>query len=153
MRDGRSHSHSEPLAHLIDCYSRGGFSGAPLWAEGPRLVPGTDALSSKGYVTLLGVIVGHFGAIGDNAGIAVAVPSEKILELLQDPRLIEAQQRREDMMEEKRKLRALESAASLDSGAPTDESEFDRFESLTKQIVQVPKTNLDEQRKKDEGTG
>lgn len=149
--DGTTYQHEEPLAHLIDCYSRGGFSGAPVWAEGPRRVPGMpEAMSMTGYVTLIGVIVGHFGSVGDNAGIAVAVPSEAILELLEDPRLTTAQQQKESRMEDKRKARVLENAAQLDRGG-AEESEFNRFEVLTKQLVQVPKTDVGAERK-DEGS-
>jgi hypothetical protein len=149
---GERYTREEPIAHLIDCYSRSGFSGSPTWATGPRIAPGTQSLSTDMYTTFIGVIVGHFGDPGDNAGIAVAVPSEAVHDLLDDPRLVTWRNGKDREMNERKKKEADGEAAQLDQLGSTKESEFERFEDLAKRLVHVPKPELDDQRKTGEGS-
>lgn len=150
MPDGTLYTRSEPRAHLIDCYSRAGFSGSPLWVEGPRVVPGTRHLSIDGYAALLGVIVGHFGAPGHNEGVAVAVPVQAIREVLNDARLVAWREGKEAEMGKKRADAVNKKAATLDTAE--DRTEYERFEKLTKTLVQTPKPEVDPDRTKDEGS-
>lgn len=138
----------EPIAHLIDTYSRRGFSGAPLYIEYPNPMP--QAFDEKffwGWAALLGIIVGHFGSPADNAGVAVAVPSEAIRELVENnPELVKWRNGKEAEMETKRDKRKLDDAAQIDSvddSAPTEETEFGRFETLARKLVHTPKTKPD----------
>jgi hypothetical protein len=81
---------TEPIAHLLDTYSRGGFSGSPCFADHPVIEPGTRGGPTVGSrVTLVGVVIGHFDSTGDNAGIAVVTPVEAIRELLNVNELVE----------------------------------------------------------------
>ncbi len=83
---GQTYTRDEPMAHLIDCFSRSGFSGAPVYVDHPyfHVVPLNEEIPEKGIATYLsnvpsfsalcGVLIGHFGSPGDNAGVAVVVP-------------------------------------------------------------------------------
>jgi hypothetical protein len=142
MTDGRTR-HSEPRAHLVDCYSRGGFSGSPCLAEQPTVFTNADGTSNIGsYLALLGVIIGHFGSTNDNAGVAVVAPVEAIRDLLDEPELVEMRERANEQAKQEREDEIWANAAVLDSASP--ESEFDRFEDLTDKLLRVPKKELDE---------
>lgn len=84
----------EPHAHLIDCYSRSGFSGSPVYVEHPvvrqhEFPNNAIALEVWSLVALFGVLIGHFGSPGDNAGIGIVVPIAELRELLDDQRLVD----------------------------------------------------------------
>ena len=134
MKDGDLRR-KEPRAHLVDCYSRGGFSGSPCLVE-QATVLGNNIGS---YLTLLGVIIGHFGSTNDNAGVAVVAPVEAIRDLLIDPEMTEMRKRADEKAKQEREDETWANAAVLDSTGA--ESEFDRFEDLTRKLVQVPKSS------------
>lgn len=130
----------ERQAHLIDTYSRSGFSGSPVYADysyikrKPISTPGLSGgvmtvpdLASES--ALLGVLSGHFG--GDrNAGVAIVVPMEAVWELLQNPRLVEWRNREAARMAKRRKDDELEGAAVYDSIEPTPPTDDDQRVSL-----------------------
>ena len=89
LRDRMEYTRMEPVAHLVDCYSRSGFSGSPVLMEMPTIdvhhEPGGDiSLGMSGKVSLIGVLVGHFGSPGDNAGIAIVVPIERVRQVIEE---------------------------------------------------------------------
>jgi len=151
--DGTEYTRREPCAHLIDTYSRSGFSGAPVYVEHQLVVLANPAagqlfVEQSGFTALFGVLVGHFGSPGDNAGVAVVVPIEAVRQLLNQPKLVEWREGKAVEMKENQEERLDESAAQLDS-LPESESEFERFERLTGKLVRVPKKELDEKRRED----
>lgn len=148
-------------AHLIDCRSFGGFSGSPCYFQQSRagyVQAGERGYTEGGVMTkywtgFLGMIGGHFDDIESgygrtpvNTGVGYVIPAEFIRETLD----LEVLRDMRKELDEAREAR-VEPGATMDSAA-SGESEFERFENLTKEIVQVPKSELDEQRKKDEGS-
>lgn len=146
-------------AHLIDCRSYGGFSGSPCFFQRDDQFTGVrEGEPTRGVVTfLLGLISGHFdlfssarlrGDIAEegairvpvNTGVGIVTPAEKIAEVL----TMEEFKDERDRIERERAARP-EEGATLDS--VEDRSEFDRFEALTRKLVNVPKKELDEKRK------
>lgn len=155
-------------AHLIDCRSFAGFSGSPCYIQ--RSVPniirrGIESFMATTYRTaLLGLIGGHFddwhplrdreayeyeqvgGGIGDNVeapvstGVGYVIPAEFIRETLMRKELIEMRQEADEAAAKQ------EDAATMDS-VEAGEGEFERFEDLTRKLVNVPKKELDEKRK------
>lgn len=124
-----------PQAHLIDTFSRSGFSGSPVFADYPSARhtvfstgDGVERLSEPTFASdLLGVLVGHFGRGEENTGVAIVVPMEALLELLEDPRLVEFREREAARMEKRRKDEEAENAAVLDSlGPPAPSDDEDR---------------------------
>lgn len=97
---------------------------------------------------LFGALVGHFGSPNDNAGVAIVIPIDAIRELVDDPRLVKWRNQEAVRMEDQRQRRNDEAAAHLDS--VESQSEFERFEDLTRKLVNVPKNELDEKRKEEE---
>ncbi|MGI8801309.1 MAG: hypothetical protein ACR2KV_03920 [Solirubrobacteraceae bacterium] len=151
--DGTPYARTEPQAHIIDTYARGGFSGSPVYVDHSyvNMWPVDDksiAVQLTSFSALLGVLVGHFSSEGDNAGVALVVPIEAVRELLNDQQLVDWRNRKAGQMEANRKKEIGENAAQLDS--LQDESEFARFEALSRRLVNVPKKEIDE-RRKDEG--
>jgi hypothetical protein len=89
----------EPKAHLIDTYSRSGFSGSPVYVDHPivNVWPvtaegGQPGMASEvtSFSALLGVLVAHFGSERDNAGVAIVVPIDVLRDLLDDPDLADS---------------------------------------------------------------
>lgn len=140
-------------AYLVEGRSWGGQSGSPVFLYLP-----TVRRQGRGWYpefSLLGLIHGHhpheviadFGPGGKakvdiNAGILVVVPAQAILDLLG----------REDVVKERNEIcqRAGGTAQGLptaDSAVAPEETEFERFESLTRSVVNVPKTEIVEKRK------
>jgi hypothetical protein len=99
LMQGMRYDEIEPKAHLIDTYSRSGFSGSPVYVDHPYVnvwpvigeggQPGIASQVSS-YSALLGVLVAHFGSERDNAGVAIVVPVDILRELLDDPDLADA---------------------------------------------------------------
>ena len=165
LPSGGTYKRREPRAHVIDTYSRAGFSGSPVYVqdpvvqadvtdvtEPPPVAPDaakrrqiTFATTVTSFSTLFGVLVGHFASSGDNAGVGIVVPIEAIRELLEYDELVEWHRRKEQAMEEAD--REDEEAAVLDIADPG--SEFEQFEDLTRKLVNVPKKELDEKRKEE----
>lgn len=126
-------------------------------ARSPERIPISHEAA---VIALLGLVSAHFDIPqtaeieGDvmgrvttrgNAGIAVVTPAHVISDLLQ----------REDVVAEKDAYRAKdhghdELAATYDYVTDESESEFERFEDLTRQLVNTPKTETDD-KLKDEG--
>jgi len=167
LPSGGTYKRREPRAHVIDTYSRAGFSGSPVYvqdpvvqadvtdeSEPPPVAPDapkrrqiTFATRVLSFSALFGVLVGHFASSGDNAGVGIVVPVEAIRELLEYDELVEWRRRKEQAMEEADRDREDENAAVLDIAEP--ESEFAQFEDLTRKLVNVPKKELDEKRKEE----
>jgi hypothetical protein len=83
--------------------------------------------------------------VKQNTGLAAVVPAWKISELLWGEEL-------KQMRDDERKEQGSQGSqwgTTEDSAdrRPEEPSEFERFEDLTRKVVQVPKTELDEQRK------
>lgn len=132
----------EPCAHLIDCRSVGGFSGSPVFVEQPGIVersPGDLAIG--GANALLGVLIGHFE--GSDAGVGVVVPVEAIRELLED---FVDDRKQQDAAARQRKQADRDANAAVRDSAGTGQTEFQRFEVLTRRLVNVPKRDIDEKR-------
>ena len=164
IRDGSSGLEQESF--LVEARSLSGYSGSPVYVY-KAAVMGDDGevrpyVSSR--VRLLGVDwchLSHFepvlGAdrktpaepkqwIRLNTGMAGVIPAWKLTELLNDPEVLDVRQEEAGKRERKR----LESPgeATLDGAVEAEPSEFDRFEKLTGDLLKVPKSELDEKRKK-----
>ena len=150
-------------AHLIDCRSYGGFSGSPCFFQ--RDDAFTAAREGKlewGQITrLFGLVSGHFdlatsplmqGDIAElgsirvpvNTGVGIVTPDAKIVEVLE---MEELREERERVTEEHRKKQA-EEGATLDTTSEVPE-EYERFEELARKVVNTPKSEIDEKRKRD----
>ncbi|MGC2192041.1 MAG: hypothetical protein WA751_06880 [Candidatus Dormiibacterota bacterium] len=149
------------VAYLIESRSVGGLSGSPVFVEidplrsisvdpiGGIVRTGTHQSSRQFY--LLGMVHGHWDTefvVSDpaypedqlvNMGIAIVVPSQKILEVMNMPKLVA--ERREG---EAAKRQAHLPTADMADAKP---SEFRRFEKLTKGLMRVSKEDLDAERK------
>lgn len=158
-------------AHLIDCRSFGGFSGSPCYLQQGRAgvvqLPegGGPAITTKYRTGLLGLIGGHFddwmrtrsrsaapdevGGISDDieapvsTGVGYVIPAEFIREALMAKEFVDIRR----LADEAVAAREVD-AATMDSLAPEENpTEFERFEGLTRKLVNVPKKELDEKRK------
>jgi Trypsin-like peptidase domain len=152
---------------LVECHSLSGFSGSPVFAyRGARLKGGDDANSVVlapmvgNRVYLLGIDWGSdpwTAPVLDSAtdapvqpgeyvkassGMAAVVPAWKIRGVLDEDKLRDAREEREREMRMK-DLEKGEGAANMDS-ARQQESEFDRFKELTRELVNTPKPKPDE---------
>jgi hypothetical protein len=151
-------------AYLIEARSWGGQSGSPAWVYFPaaRDASREEMIGSKPL--LLGFVQAHypidpsedffFGdlaggddngarALAANAGIAIVVPTEAIVEVLMS----------KELQEERERLRAERKAKQptpplLFKQAPAGEDVFERIEDLTRKIVKVPKAEVDKKRKR-----
>jgi hypothetical protein len=157
-------TYEDHIAYLVECHSWGGHSGAPVFWRYPyqvlEKVQGVTVPVDHELLGLLGLVSGHFDiekkatVEGDilgtvtaeiNAGMALVTPAQAIKELLT----------REDVVADRKKrladADAKKPAATFDSGftAVAEESEFDRFENLTRKLAKVSKKELDEQRKQE----
>jgi hypothetical protein len=144
-------------AHLIDCRSYGGFSGSPCFVQGsPDLAkPSPGHLQIKRPGRFLGLISGHFDMWRDartndssiavkseiNSGVGVVATAEQILEVLMSDEVAKRRSEREDAYTKQQE----EGAAIADMVSP--ETEFERFESLTRKLVGTPKSEIDKKRK------
>jgi hypothetical protein len=98
------------VVHLIECRSIGGLSGSPVFVHlgqirkvGDRILFSTGG---GGVFYLFGLIHGHWDERKTilktilkenvNMGIAMVVPMEKILEVLNQPKLVEIRQREKE---------------------------------------------------------
>ena len=93
-------------AYLVEARSWGGHSGSPAFVYlAPDRNPGSLTFSSEGFIALLGLVSGHYpipvsehyprdsldSTVGSaNSGIAVVVPSQAILDLLNGDELVAA---------------------------------------------------------------
>lgn len=154
--------------HLVDCRSYGGFSGSPCFMhtmfpilretpprpDDPTMAENRDPIGEMRHHTMLiGMFTEHLAdkrsmGVASRYGVGMMLRSREIREALMS----------DDLKAERRKYDAV-NAEAIDEDRPTptqagvsvsDENEFDRFESLTKKLVQVPKSELDVERKKRE---
>jgi hypothetical protein len=136
--------HIEPTVHILDSYSRGGFSGSPCLADQPMLVQlpaesGKLTLAIGSEVALVGVLTGHFDSSeGGNEGIAVVVPVEAIRETLNQPKLVQWREKRDAEIADLKEREKWANAASADK-AHSSNPEFEQFEDLTRKLVRTPK--------------
>jgi hypothetical protein len=154
-------------AILIEVLSIGGLSGSPAflhlgdfrredWGRG-ELLALQGSTGPTGGNWLLGIVHGRFEhekagkpkSESLNVGITPVIPAARINELLDGPYFV--QQRSVKVSElNKSAPKARGTRVSSEQRPP---EEFERFENLTKKLVEVPKSDLQEQRKReDEGT-
>jgi hypothetical protein len=128
--------------------------------EGPKIGNQPVFVPDQGYVMrLLGLVSGHWDikqkaeTVGDivgtirtaiNSGIAVVTPAEAIRELLM----------REDVVEDRKKLadefmEREERSRAMTPDSASEPTEYERFEDLSRRLLSVPKTELDEARKRE----
>ena len=139
---------------LIEARSIGGLSGSPVFVHkgfpppGPRVM--TQDYSPTPFI-FLGLMHGHWevleaeadSVVSDasegkiNTGIGLVVPAEQILSAIQ-PKL-------EAIAQVKRNELDAANEPVLDEAIEAP-SEFERFENLTRKLVNVPKKELDEKR-------
>jgi Trypsin-like peptidase domain len=156
---------------LVEARSLSGYSGSPVFvtrAQRIERVPEHEdlprvpmvRLDTGGPCFLLGVDYGHYPwredvrdaktrkkvpyYVESNSGLMMVVPAEKLLTLLDHPKLIE--KRREVEQEEVEKLMDKPKVVLDTANEP---AEFDRFEDLTDKLLRVPKKELDEKRKEE----
>jgi hypothetical protein len=150
----------EITAHLIDCRSFAGFSGSPCYVQQSRAGIVDGGVTTKYRTLLLGLIGGHWddwAGVRDrmkrepnplearvSTGVGYVIPAEFIRAVLMRKEL-EVMRNDKDAAERAAALREAEdNAATMDSAG---ESEFERFEDLTRKLVNTPKSALDEKRK------
>lgn len=160
-------------AHLIDCRSFGGFSGSPCYLQKSRPVYAkgdTPGITQEYRTALLGLIGGHFddwakartrqsiGADPDSheygisddvlapvsTGVGYVIPAEFIRETLMREELVEM--RDKDEKEAQRLIRKLEDENAATPDSIEDESELERFEDLTRRLVNTPKPKAEKQK-------
>ncbi len=142
-------------AHLIDCRSYSGFSGSPCFVQ----------LSNRATY-LLGVVAAHFDErvalsrdVGDDddgvlqdgweqlrsgvsIGVGIVTPCERVRELLEED---------DDLKKDRSEVDAAYTAkdhpgATLDAASADTGDEFLKFRNLTRRLVRVPKSEIDEKR-------
>jgi hypothetical protein len=146
-------------AHLVDCRSYGGFSGSPCFVElafgslTPIANPFTDInpgpVGNMNYTTLLcGMFTQHLSdsetSVVSRYGVGTMLRSNEIWEALMN-----------DKMRKERRTWDAENEAATEAadeprlkGASAEVSdEFERFEDLTRVLVNTPKSEVDEKRK------
>jgi hypothetical protein len=154
---------------LVDMRSVSGFSGSPVFVyyeqSGPRepipksSTPNLGALFGKpwsgllGKTWLLGVNWGNLpvweemkdthgvslGRVRINSSMACVVPAWKLVELLEVDEVVKPKKEAEKKLAERSEHDAVLDVSSGD--------EFERFESLARKIITVPKAEIDEKRK------
>jgi hypothetical protein len=168
-------------AFLVEFKSMPGFSGSPVfiyrtgtidfWNTYKPAEPnelrflGVDfchlpEIAEVGTLNDEGKFVGKKVWVKHSAGIMGVVPAWKLRELLMtEERLVKRRKEVEDAALEERRVQA-----AKDSVAPTlesvggvtpldagDDDEYERFEDLARHLVQVPKEEIDEARKREQG--
>lgn len=119
--------------YLTELRSIAGISGSPVF------VRHRHQIAAPSRVSLLGVMIGHCDdPAGNHMGFGKVVPARLLRDVLYRE---EAVAKREENDRAIDALKAEEAVAHEDSFA---ESEFERFEDLTKQLVQTPKPEKDE---------
>lgn len=149
-------------AHLVDCRSYKGFSGSPCFADSAyaeleptpteipmELPPGVGPLGDLIHmVQLCGMFTHHLKGVDEDGnvsryGVGVMVRSEEIRGALMSDEL-----RNERAEADKAHNRAEdEGRPRLEQAGGIQRGEFERFEELTRKLVNTPKSELDEKRK------
>jgi hypothetical protein len=159
---------------LIEERSLSGYSGSPVFTyhtyprPGAEPMRGDEPFEERHYahglaIRLLGINWGHLRdyepvvqsdgtptseklRVQRNTGMGVVVPAWKLAELLFDDE--EVVQMRQESEREWLKEHPAEEAAALDAAPADVPEEFNRFEDLARKLTQVPKSELDEKRKR-----
>lgn len=163
---GRSYSYR---ADLVDCRSYDGFSGSPCFSVMyyaalnmpvsvpddfvPALADGSrpDLVQVAALALFCGVFVAHYDDppsgrdVESKYGVGVMVPCDYVREALMSE---DAKQDRREADEAWKARKAAEGPQLQEVGALHPDDEFKRFEALTRKLVQVPKPEIDEKRKK-----
>lgn len=149
-------------AHLVDCRSYGGFSGSPCFVDlafaeltptdTPLPVPqepGRPPVGDLRHVTMMcGMFTNHADPPNEDRaasrlGVGVMLRSEEIMEALMADKL-----RKNRADEDNAEAAETENAGRFDQAqAGKAESEFERFEDLTRRLVNTPKSEVDEKRR------
>ena len=142
-------------AYLAEVRSIGGLSGSPVFVTtvGPR--PADLGTGEAFAYYLLGLVRGHWthdterdfrGTEADrlNTGIAIVTPITELLPLLERDEFV---RHRKDT--DKEIDRASGGRQVKDMAEESEGDEFARFEGLTRKLVNVPKKELDEKRKRE----
>jgi hypothetical protein len=141
-------------AYLVEARSWGGHSGSPAWVYFPLTRDPSQALRiedlRESHPKLLGLVHGHYSLdqeadfVGDspatkslaaNSGIALVVPAHNIMEVLEGNDLTSE---RAEMIDRKAKGEPTPELDTPFAGERPD-GEFERFEDLTRKLVQTPK--------------
>lgn len=127
---------------LVEARSQNGFSGSPVFVYDVLGGGLGNPYAGIGNIAMLGIVWGHLPTpTGENSNMACVVPAWKIVELIETKELVNLRE------EQKRKLDATPHA--VEDAAIDENDEFERFEDLTRKLVQTPKSEIDEQRKED----
>ncbi len=147
----------------MEALSVSGYSGSAVvvfttYVSGLAMDIGVGTPVRVSDPRLLGVNWGHLKARGksyvqdeqgarvpdlyvrQNSGVAAVVPAWKITELLQIGKL-------KTMREEQRREFERDTGHGVPDSAEQESTEFEKFQELTRKIVNVPKKELDEKRK------
>jgi hypothetical protein len=148
-------------AYLAEVRSIGGLSGSPVFTTlYPATRPTVDDKDSSGLAFyLLGVIRGHWRAdpemdYGDdfdlseaeqlNTGVAIVTPITDAVPILEKEPFVAYRKEMEKALAAR--SGQVEDSAIADEG--DESSEFENFDALVSKLVQVPKSEIDEQRAK-----
>ncbi len=153
------------LAHLVDCRSYDGFSGSPCFIElgfatdtatlppSPHRDATVPPLKAPNYYTLLcGMFTGHFTdeeraeGVVSRYGVGAMLRGNEIKEALMTEK---ARAERRQWDAEHAASHAASTPPLKSASGPPSKQEFERFEDLTRQVLKVPKEELDEKRKED----
>jgi len=155
-------------AYLVEAASWGGESGSPVFIYfGPHRMPWSPQARTPGVgFGLLGLLHGHYphiekidiraggavlvaggvvleGSVDLNKGISIVIPAQEILDLLNGDVFMGQRRWGAD------KIRKQQGDAGPQPDSALGEpSEFERFEGTLAKLAQVPKSEVDEQRKK-----
>lgn len=146
-------------AFLAEARSWGGQSGSPVVFFHTPFRYGALTPSGELYARLVGFVQGHIdvpqrvraggydlGEVNVNAGIAIVIPADKIRQMLEIPGVVEE---REEIVAKETHKNPGRPRADTAALPEKQEGEFERFEDLTRKLVQVPKKELDEKRKEE----
>jgi hypothetical protein len=116
---------------LTELRSIAGLSGSPVFVR-MRSRIGEDSEAA-----LLGVMIGHWDDPDDNhMGFGKVVPAKSLARLLDQ----EAEMKKREALEQ----HELESGGTAEEDSALEETEFQRFERLAKELVNTPKPKQDE---------
>jgi hypothetical protein len=138
-------------AYLAEVRSIGGLSGSPVFVVLPiGRVRGENVSWGPRYTFLLGLIRGHWERPAEtqdgwdpaeldtvNMGIAIVTPIQEVIKVLESEEVIAEMKKADDE-------HAKEDEPTEDSTFPEEAREYDRFEELTRKLVNTPKPKADE---------
>jgi hypothetical protein len=156
IRDERSGLEQESF--LVEARSLSGFSGSPVFAYKSAIMDAESGevkplISSR--VCFLGIDWCHLSKYEQvltsdrktpaepkqwvliNTGMAGVIPAWKLAELLNEPVLLNARTEAARLQMESA-LQEQDGVAALDAGSTEGTSEYERFEDLTRKLVQMP---------------